>query len=117
MTVCTSTVLKFRNELGFLVPSAPSAPRNVTTVSIVGSSVTLNWLPPLTPNGVVRFYMVSLIFVEATIPQNTSNTNLVVNGVPLGRAFNVTVRAFTVAFGEASSVVTVRVRKCGVLCA
>ena len=117
--VCVKLAVKpHALNMNFFIPSAPSPPRNVTATSIMGSTVTLSWLPPLIPNGVVRLYMVSLIFTEVTVSQNTTNTNLTVEGIPPGRAFNVTVRAFTVAFGAASDAVTVRVRKCtwGAVC-
>ena len=38
------------------LPSAPSAPRMLTvTGTLSGSTVELNWLPPLHPNGAIRY--------------------------------------------------------------
>ena len=66
------------------------------------------------PNGVVQLYRVS-ISGATTDAQNTSDTSVILDldMAPSGLAFFVTVQAFTVAFGGASSEVTIIIRKCG----
>ena len=45
-----------RIRISTTIPSAPSAPRMLTvTGTPSGSTVELNWLPPLHPNGAIRY--------------------------------------------------------------
>ena len=98
----------------FLPVAAPSPPRNLTALSITNTRYNMSWLPPLTPNGVVQLYRVS-ISRATTDAQNTSDTSVILDldEAPSGTAFFVTVQAFTVAFGAASSEVTIIIRKRG----
>ena len=64
------------------IPSAPSPPRILTvTATPSGSTVELNWLPPLHPNGAIRY---EIEYEQATTPGFTT----VVGGTDL--YFNLT---------------------------
>ena len=100
--------------MNFLFCSAPSAPRNLTVVATTGTTATLSWLPPLTPNGVVQLYRVTLDF-EIPVVQNTTGneTTLTVTGLEPGTDYRARVEALTVDFGPPSSPeVTVLTREC-----
>ena len=88
------------------IPAAPSAPLNLIFPpgGVLNDSVTLIWLPPLHPNGVVRFYQVqsSILFTQADpILSNTTDntTTTVLSDLTPGTQYTFSVRAFTVDFG------------------
>lgn len=95
-----------------LIPSVSSPPRNVTVVNATVTSVTLSWLPPLTPIGVVQLYRVIVPF-ESTVMQNTTGneTTLTVTGLIPGIMYEAQVQALTTTFGIPSSPVPVTTRK------
>ena len=66
-------------------PPAPTAPRHLTVVGNTSTSVDLNWIPPLHPNGVIHYkieFSTSENFVEnTTINTGSDNTYYTVNGV------------------------------------
>ena len=72
---------------------------------VLNDSVTLTWLPPEHPNGVVWFYQLQQsssgrdVFVNTT--DNTTMT--VLSNLTPGTQYNFSVRAFTVAFGPFSA--------------
>ena len=86
--------------------TAPSAPLNLsfTPGGILNDSITLTWLPPQHPNGVVRLYELRLSLADGDVFVNTTdNTTTVVQyDLTPGTQYNVSVRAFTVAFGPFS---------------
>ena len=87
-------------------PSAPSAPLNLTFPpgGVLNDSVTLIWLPPQHPNGVVRFYeVVSLIDGLGVVTTTDNSTTTVLSNLIPGFLYVFTVRAFTVAFGTFSA--------------
>ena len=58
------------------IPPAPTAPRHLTVVGSTSTSIDLNWIPPLHPNGVIHYeieYSISENFVENTTI-NSNNT-------------------------------------------
>ena len=68
----------------YAFPPAPTAPRHLTVVGNT-SSVGLNWIPPLHPNGVIHYeieFSTSENFVQnTTINTGSDNTYYTVNGV------------------------------------
>ena len=88
---------------------APSAPLNLTFPpgGISNDSITLSWLHPLSPNGVIRFYQgwyVSPVQNAPVFTNTTDNATMVVaSSARPGTQYNVSVRAFTVAFGPFSA--------------
>ena len=89
--------------------SAPSAPLNVTAYNDSSTSIIVSWLPPMTPNGIIRSYRVvynrsSDGFVEDV---NTSDTSAMIFMLDEFTTYQVQVFATTVAEGVGSEVVTV----------
>ena len=67
-------------------PPAPTAPRHLTVVGKTSTSVDLNWIHPLHPNGVIHYeieFSKSENFLPSKITINTgsNNTYYTVNGV------------------------------------
>ena len=92
------------------VHAAPSAPLNLTFPpgGVLNDSVTLTWLPPLHPNGVVQFYQLRLSSSDGDVFVNTlgSTTTTVLSDLTPGTQYNFSVRAFTVVFGPFSAQLT-----------
>ena len=87
--------------------SAPSAPLNLTFPpgGVLNDSVTLTWLSPQHPSGVVWFYQLQQLSSERDIHINTTDnaTTIVLSNLTPGIQYNFSVRAFTVAFGPFSA--------------
>ena len=88
--------------------TAPSAPLNLTFPpgGVLNDSITLTWLPPQHPNGVVRFYVQRWSSFGVNFFVNTTTTTIVLSDLTPGTQYNFSVRAFTVAFGPFSAQLT-----------
>ena len=86
--------------------AAPLAPLNLTfpPVGVLNDSATLMWLSPLHPNGVIQFYELQWSSSGSDYFENTTDdiTMAVLSDLTPGTQYNVSVRAFTVAFGPFS---------------
>ena len=89
------------------LPAAPSAPLNLIFPpgGVLNDSVTLTWLQPQNPNGVVRFYQLQLSSSDRDILVNATDTTTmaVLSDLTPGTQYNFSVSAFTVAFGPFSA--------------
>ena len=101
----------------YLVPSTslivPTEPRSLKIVSVNSSSVTLQWSPPETLNGIITHY--SLQF-DATIIDNFGNSmpNMLmgtVGGLSPDNPYLLRLMANTVAGQGPANSITVRTRK------
>ena len=85
---------------------APSVPLNLTFPpgGVLNDSITLTWLPPQHPNGVVRFYVLrwSSFGVNFFVNTTGNTTTAVLSDLTPGTQYTFSVRAFTVAFGPFS---------------
>ena len=92
--------------------AAPSAPLSLTfpPEGVLNDSVALTWHAPQHPNGVVRFYQLWLSSSDGDNFENTTDntTTTVLSDLTPGTQYNLSVRAFTVAFGEFSAQLSVR---------
>ena len=92
------------------LPTAPSEPLNLTFPpgGVLNDSVTLTWLAPLHPNGLLRFYQVLFVAEEPLLMNTTDNTTTtVLSDLTPGTQYNFSVRAFTVDFGPFSAQLSV----------
>ena len=108
---CFKLLLPLQHLATLSLPAAPSAPLNPTFTpgGVLNDSVTLTWLHPEHPNGVVRFYQVQLSSPDEDIFVNTTDTTTtaVLYNLTHGTQYNFSVRAFTVAFGPFSAQLSV----------
>ena len=92
--------------------TVPTAPRSVMVVNVTDTTVSLSWMPPNTPNGIITQYQ-----LQYRRSDNTTNiTSLditndtltyTVTGLSSNTEYVFTVRAFTaVGHGNASNEVT-----------
>ena len=72
---------------------------------VLNDSVTLTWLPPQHPNGVVSFYQLQLSSSDGHFLVNTTDntTTTVLYYLTPGTQYTFSVRAFTVDFGTFSA--------------
>ena len=78
-------ILMYKSNNYCAFPPAPTAPRHLTVVRNTSTSVDLNWIPPLHPNGVIHYeieYSTSENFMKkTTIKPASDNTYYTVDGV------------------------------------
>ena len=98
----------------------PSRPQYLTVTNKTSRSLTVEWSPPLTPNGVILNYQVSYVGLESVNPVpdsfetvktlNLSGTTYIVDVASLSphSLYNISVKAFTSVGGGEESTVTVR---------
>ena len=88
----------------------PSEPQSLETISINSSSVTLQWRPPVTPNGIITQYSFQY---NTTAVANTTNNVLMytVSGLSPDTVYVLQVRAHTSVGAGPPSNVTVITRK------
>lgn len=91
----------------FVVPSEPQA---LEIVSVNSNSVTLQWSPPVTPNGIITQYSLQY---NTTAVANTTNNVLMytVSGLSPETVYVLQVRAHTSVGAGTPSSVTVITRK------
>ena len=87
--------------------TAPSTPLNLTFPpgGVLNDSITLSWVSPLHPSGVIQFYELQQSSSAGDIYVNTTDnsTTIVLSDLVPGTQYNFSVRAFTVAFGPFSA--------------
>ena len=98
----------------------PSSPLNLMIFNKMSTSLTVEWSPPLTPNGVILSYQVSYVGLESVNPvpdsfetNSTLNPNGATQTVDLGglspySLYSLSVKAFTSAGGGEETRVTFR---------
>ena len=95
------------DQAGTSLFAAPSVPVNLTFPpgGVLNDSVTLTWLPPQHPNGVVSFYQLQLSSSDGHFLVNTTDntTTTVLYYLTPGTQYTFSVRAFTVDFGPFSA--------------
>ena len=85
--------------------AAPSAPLNLTFPpgGALNDSIALTWLPPLHPNGVVRFYQLQVSSSDGVVNTTANTATEILSDLTPGTQYNISVRAFTVDFGPFSA--------------
>ena len=91
--------------------TAPTAPLNLTFPpgSVLNVSITLIWLSPQHPSGVIQFYELQQSSSAGDIFLNTTDNTptVVLSNLSPGTQYNFSMRAFTVAFGPFSAQLSV----------
>ena len=86
--------------------TAPSAPLNLTFPpgGVFNGNINITWILPDYPNGIIRNYQLqwSSSGVEFSVNTTDATTTAVLVDLTPGTQYNVSVRAFTVAFGPFS---------------
>ena len=94
------------------VITAPTAPKSLMIVNITNTTVSLSWMPPDTPNGIITQYQLQYRRSDSStniISLNVTNDTLTytVTGLSSNTEYLFTVRAFTVVgHGNAFNEVT-----------
>ena len=107
MALCLITFLLHYDIPALALHAAPSVPLNLTFPpgGILNDSVTLAWLSPQHPNGVVQFYELQWSSSGSVFSISTmdNTTMILLSNLTPGTQYNFSVRAFTVAFGPFSA--------------
>ena len=95
--------------------TVPSAPRSLT-LDVTDTTVTLSWMPPDMPNGIITQYQIQYRRTSSgsSFGNNQVTTDLtdIVTGVMTGTAYDFIIRAFTVVGrGPPSDIVSVLIGK------
>lgn len=77
----------------FTVPGSP--PQNLVSTGVNASSISLEWSPPLEPNGIIKLY--EIIYTNSTVilSQNTSSTSCTLIDLNPFTLYRISVRAYT----------------------
>ena len=93
--------------------AAPSTPLNLTFPpgGVLNDSITLTWVSPLHPSGVVQFYELqqssSAGHGDSYVNTTDNSTAIILSNLSPGTQYSFSVRAFTVAFGPFSAQLSV----------
>ena len=96
--------------------SEPTAPRSLKVVRVTHNTVTLSWMLPNMPNGIIRSYQVQYRIIGSSdgftsIDTNDATTMYTVTGLTSDTKYTFQVRASTITVGPRSSGVTQRTSK------
>ena len=94
--------------------TVPTAPRSLMVVVVTNTIMTLSWMPPDPPNGIITQYQVQYRRSDGRFRNNQVTTDLTdtVTGLMTGTQYDFRVRAFTVVGrGPPSDIVTIFVGK------
>ena len=105
----------------FLECAVPNPPENLTLLDVDGFSVSLQWTPAMLPNGVLQFYEVQVVQQDnctcdvgnETLPRITftvsaTSTNAALDGLEPNASYCISVRGYTVGFGNFSAPLSVQ---------
>lgn len=79
----------------FCIKEPESPPQDVEVLNVTATEISLKWLPPEKPNGIITHYEVLYGSVNAFGCKNTTTTSLLLNGLKPYTLYNISVRAFT----------------------
>ncbi len=93
--------------------SAPSAPINVSAKSPVFSIISLTWMSPSSPNGIIRDYQITYFPANnisdiTTLKTGNSALEFEITGLTAFKNYSISIQAITVELGESSFDITVR---------
>lgn len=79
-----------------LFPSEPeSSPQDVEVIDVTANEITLRWLAPEKPNGIIVAYEVLYKNVDTLFMKNTSTTNIILRDLKPYTLYNISVRSYT----------------------
>ncbi|KAB1269982.1 Phosphatidylinositol phosphatase PTPRQ, partial [Camelus dromedarius] len=81
-------------KLCFL-PEPESSPQDVEVTDVTASEISLKWLPPEKPNGVIVAYEVLCKNLDTLFMKNTSTTDVILRGLKPYTLYNISVRSYT----------------------
>ncbi|KAG8513989.1 Phosphatidylinositol phosphatase PTPRQ, partial [Galemys pyrenaicus] len=87
-----------------------SSPHSVEVIGVTATEISLKWLPPDKPNGVIIAYEVLYKNIDDEFVRNTSTTNIILRDLKPYTLYNISVRSYTrVGHGnQLSSLLSVR---------
>ena len=59
----------------FFFATAPSPPTNVSAISLSSDTILVEWNEPLQPNGIVRYYVITVYESDSSLARNWTQEN------------------------------------------
>lgn len=107
---------KFRHlKFSFLPPEPESSPQVVEVTDVTAHEISLKWLPPEKPNGIIVAYEVLYKNMDSLFMKNTSTTHIILSDLKPYTLYNISVRSYTrLGHGnQLSSLLSVRTSETG----
>ena len=115
----TSSVLNVNCHFIFF-STAPSSPTSVSAISLSSNTILVEWNEPLEPNGIVRYYIITVYESDSSLASNgtqenstSANRSLTIGRLEPFTNYSVIVQAVTVESGSESEVAVVRTNESG----
>lgn len=104
-------------NFSFLFSEPESSPQDVKVIDVTASEISLKWLPPEKPNGIIVAYEVLYKNVDTLFMKNTSTTNIILRDLKPYTLYSISVRSYTrLGHGnQLSSLLSVRTSETGKL--
>ncbi|XP_053114008.1 phosphatidylinositol phosphatase PTPRQ [Hemicordylus capensis] len=96
-TIVGESALSEDNDIFVRTPEdePDSPPQNVEILEVTATEISLRWLPPEQPNGIITHYEVMYDNASALTFKNTTATHLLLNGLKPYSLYNISVKAYT----------------------
>ncbi|KAM8802889.1 phosphatidylinositol phosphatase PTPRQ isoform 2-T2 [Rhynchonycteris naso] len=72
-----------------------SSPQHVEVIEVTANEISLKWLPPEKPNGIIVAYEVLYKNIDTLFMKNTSTTNIILRDLKPYTLYNISVRSYT----------------------
>lgn len=79
----------------FLPPEPESSPQDVEVTDVTAHEISLKWLPPEKPNGIIVAYEVLYKNTDSLFMKNTSTTHIILRDLKPYSLYNISVRSYT----------------------
>lgn len=102
-------------KFSFLPPEPESSPQVVEVTDVTAHEISLKWLPPEKPNGIIVAYEVLYKNMDSLFMKNTSTTHIILRDLKPYTLYNISVRSYTrLGHGnQLSSLLSVRTSETG----
>lgn len=82
-------------KISFLPLEPESSPQDVKATDVTANEISLKWLPPEKPNGIIVAYEVLYKSIDTVFMKNTSTTNIILRDLKPYSLYNISVRSYT----------------------
>lgn len=82
-------------KFSFLPPEPESSPQDVEVTDVTAHEISLKWLPPEKPNGIIVAYEVLYKNMDSLFMKNTSTTHIILRDLKPYSLYNISVRSYT----------------------
>ena len=102
--MCNNGYLVILSYVYSLLIAGPSMPLNVALSPINATAISVRWDKPAVPNGIIRYYMISILNIIFLNHTNLLNFTVDIYGLTPNTYYTVNISAVTVEPGNAASI-------------